>query len=168
MPVSKKIEFVQNTELTIATLRQVAIWVHQNSSDNLGWWNPKLFTFDYLIQFCEPNDFYSLLINGETVAGAILTESQEAQSWSIVDGDKKQKALYRHWLGVKSEFRGTGIPKIFTDYSIDVARKRGLEYLRLDVDGTKNLTEIYKKLGFKLVTEILEDNKPIKYFQLKI
>ena len=36
MPVSKKIEFVQNTELTIATLRQVAIWVHQNSSDNLG------------------------------------------------------------------------------------------------------------------------------------
>lgn len=168
MPVSKKIEFVQNTELTIATLREVAIWVQQRHADNLGWWDPNLFTYDYLIQYCEPNDFYSLLINDVPAVGAILTESQEAQSWSVVDGNKKQKALYRHWLGVKSEFRGKGMPKIFTDYSIEVAKMRDLEYLRLDVDGSKNLTEIYEKLGFKLVAEILENDKPIKYFQLKI
>jgi len=159
-------KIVQNVNQAIYVMRDAGKWLLENNKNPSKWWSLKNLNRKFLLQYAKPDEFYVALINNEPAAAAILQFNQKAQDWKSIDGDRRQPALYIHWLCVGREFAGKNLPKILVDFAAQQAKKRNLKLLRLDTnaDETK-LRKIYEDLGFSLMGAEQEAHQKTAFYQ---
>jgi len=160
-----QIKIVQDMDLGVELMYQVASWMKSNGLNYATWWDPKNMNQDFLLQHSEPNEYFVAIIDNKPVASVILQETERNQSWKSVDGNYP-KALYIHWLCVNRNYSGIGLSKKMIEFAEIQGKKRGFEKLRLDTDADEpKLCNLYKSLGFKEMGIENEDGKNTIFFE---
>jgi len=148
----QSIKIIQDTDMAISVMLDAGKWLEESGRNLSQWWHPQNMNRVFLLQHIEPNEFYAALVDGKPAASVVLQDNERNQSWKSINKDKKQPALYIHWLCVNRQFAGIGLPKVMINFVQQQAKKRKFSLLRLDtiVHETK-LRKIYASLGFQLV-----------------
>ncbi len=144
-----KIKIVQDCDIAIQIMHNVAKWLVERGLNPEEYWLPENMNRDYLLKHVEPNEFYVILVENKPAASVVLQENERNQSWECVDGKDKKEAIYIHWLAVNREFAGKGLPKTVLDLAINEAKKKGYKLIRLDTIASQpKLRKVYNDLGF--------------------
>lgn len=162
---SLSIKIVQDVDASISVMLDAGIWLEESGKNPSRWWHPKNMNRSFLLQHIEPNEFYTVLVDGKPAASVVLQDNERNQSWKSIDKDKKQSALYIHWLCVGRQYAGMGLPKVMINFAHLQAKKRKLPLLRLDtIAHEMKLRNIYENLGFHLAGI----DKKTAFYQMKI
>lgn len=167
--INSSIQIKKDIDQNLVVMKNVATWLEQSGREPSIYWQSKNMNKDFMLKQAEPNEFYSLVIDGTPAAAMILQDNERNQSWKPIDKAKPQKALYIHWLCVDRPFAGKGFPKVLIDFSAEEAKMRNIHLLRLDTDAeNKNLRKIYDDLGFKLMGIEQEDTGSTAFYQKEV
>lgn len=149
-PISIKI--IQDVDVSISVMLNAGKWLDESGKNPSQWWHPQNMNRDFLLNHVNANEFYAALVDGKPAASVVLQDNERNQSWKSIDNDKKQPALYIHWLCVDREFAGKGLSKMMITLAQREAKKRKFSFVRLDIiTHEMKLRKIYDTLGFHLM-----------------
>lgn len=162
----KQEQLVNDVDSAIAVMQEAGQWLLDSGRQPSKWWDPKNLNRDFLFQYAKPEEFYTLKIDGKPAAAVILQIDQNAQDWEAIDGDRQVPAMYVHWLCVRREFAGQGLPEKVTDLAADLAAQNQINILRADTNAEEtNLREVYESIGFELAGIVQEDYRTTAFYQ---
>ncbi len=142
-------KITQDLAASLVVMHNAAVWLHEAGLNHSKWWDPNNMNKDFMLHHAEPDEFFVLKIDGEAAASMVLQDSERNQSWSFIDGDTKETALYIHWLCVHRDYSSKGYVSDLIIFAEKEARRRGIERLRLDTNAeVLKLVSLYKQLGF--------------------
>lgn len=126
----------------VFVMREVAQWCIDK---NLNMWKLEDLTKEKLIANLTDDNFCIGNVNGEAAAAMIL-QWYDQKFWPDI---KQNQSGFVHKLCVRREFAGMNLSREMIDYAANECRKRSIEYLRLDTDGSnRRLCSLYENLGF--------------------
>ncbi|MFA5136077.1 MAG: GNAT family N-acetyltransferase [Patescibacteria group bacterium] len=147
----QSIKIIQNADYAIKVMHEAGRWLEESGKNPSQWWHPSNMNQAFLFKHAEPDEFYAALIEDMPAAAMVLQESERNQSWAYIDKQRKQKALYIHWLCISRRFAGRHLPGVMVRFAKQIATGRGFAVLRLDTNaGEFKLKKIYETLGFDL------------------
>ncbi len=159
-------KIVQNVNQAIYVMRDAGKWLLENNKNPSKWWSLKNLNRKFLLQYAKPDEFYVALINNEPAAAAILQFNQKAQDWKSIDGDRRQPALYIHWLCVHRKFADNNLTKIMVNFASTLAQAQNINLLRVDTNAEElKLRKIYEGLDFQLADIKQEDYRKTAFYQ---
>jgi ribosomal protein S18 acetylase RimI-like enzyme len=155
-----------DVDSAIELMREAGQWLIDSGRTPSKWWDPKNLNREFLLQYAQPEEFRTLVIDGVPAAAVILQPDQNAQDWAGIDGDDSVEAFYVHWLCVSRDFAGQNIPKIVIDLAAEEAKARGIDLLRADTNAEEQkLRGVYESIGFELVAVEQEDYRATAFYQ---
>lgn len=99
-------------------------------------------------------------IDGQLAGVAALTEDQEPE-YAQVGFDLSQRAIVTHRLAVDPAFRGQGVGAALLAQAEQIARERGITFLRIDTNSENQATQtLFPKLGYTYAGEITLGFRP--------
>lgn len=99
-------------------------------------------------------------IDGQLAGVAALTEDQEPE-YAQVGFDLSQRAIVTHRLAVDPAFRGQGVGAALLAQAEQIARERGIAFLRIDTNSENQVTQkLFPKLGYAYAGEITLGFRP--------
>ena len=163
------VKVIQGIDKAIFVMRDAGKWLEETGKKPSKWWRLENLNRKFLLQYAKPQEFYVAQVDGKPAAVAILQFSQNAQDWQSVDKGKPRKALYIHWLCVHRDFRGKNMPKVMVDFAEQLAKEKGVEFIRADTNAEETkLRKIYEDLGFRLVAVEQEDYRKTAFYQKRV
>ena len=124
----------------------------QNAEYKPGWEKDVYPAQEYLQEAIETGQLYIGFLEDELVSCMIVNHSYndgyEGTEWAVEASD--EELLVIHALGVSYSHGGKGYAKEMVCHVIDMARKKGIKALRLDVlEGNLPAEKVYTSLGFQ-------------------
>lgn len=165
----ESIAFIQDMDQAIGVMRSAGKWMKESGKNPSKWWKLENLNREFLLQHAKPEEFYVGLVDGVPAVAAVLILLDNNEDWKSVDADHPQRAFYVHWLCVDRQFARQGLPKLMIDFSQRLAKKKGVNSLRLDANADKKkLRDIYEGLGFRLVGTKQEDYRKTAFYQKSV
>lgn len=170
MPANNRvIEIVQDMNTSISVMYHAGTWLETSGKNTSKWWKPENLNQQVLLQYAKPDEFYTVLVNGEQAASAILQMDQNSQDWKCIDKDNPISALYIHWLCVERKYASTGLPKVVMDFAEQTAIENDVSLLRADTNAEiMKLRRVYEDVGFDLVSIEQEDYRQTAFYQRSV
>lgn len=140
------------TEADLPELKNMFVDIVNNmNSMGITIWD-EVYPYEVFIDDIDAGELYVLENNNEIVATLGLFKGNDAEdcfNWQ----DKNAKSMYVGRVGVKVSYLRQGIGSVLVNKAKDLAKSKGVEYLRLLV-ATINTpaTNLYLKHGFNKVT----------------
>lgn len=157
---------VNDVNSAINIMREAGQWLLDNGQTPSKWWDPKNLNKDFLLQYATPEEFYTLNIGDKPAAAVVLQVDQNAQDWAAIDGDNQIPAMYIHWLCVRREFAGQGLPGKVINLAGNLAASQQINVLRADTNAEEaKLRNVYESIGFKLAGVVEEDYRTTAFYQ---
>jgi len=148
---------IQNTDGALSVIKNAAEWLQKTGKGHSEWWDPENMNLEFFAEYAKPDEFYVLMKSNKPAAAVILQKEQNLQDWSAVDKNKPKDALYIHYVAVHRDFAGQNLVTDLIDFAESLAKKDGIDTLRLDTDADEpKLCSLYENLGFGRV-EVLEE-----------
>lgn len=162
-------KILQDKDKAISVLYEVGKWLEKSGKQPSKWWQPQNMNWRFLSKYTEPNEFYVAVMRGIPAASMVLQDNQRNQSWESIDKDKKQNAIYVHWLCVSRQFAGTNLSQKLIEVATEFAKEKGFSRLRLDTNAKeKKLMSVYKRLGFHLKGIEQEEDRQTAFYEKKV
>ncbi|WP_338868242.1 GNAT family N-acetyltransferase [Spirosoma sp. SC4-14] len=99
-------------------------------------------------------------IDGHLAGVAAMTEDQEPE-YAQVGFDLNQRAVVTHRLAVDPSFQGRGIAAALLTQAEQLARDRGVQFLRIDTNSENQVTQkLFPKMGYQFAGEITLSFRP--------
>jgi GNAT superfamily N-acetyltransferase len=114
---------------------------------NKGLWSQKQVEESELRKNYKLDELF-LLTDSSNILGMVFIQESDPLFWPEVE---ENKSIFLHKLAVLPGHKGRGFGRCIIELSIDIARLRGLEWVRLDCDVRPELIKYYEKNGFSLV-----------------
>ncbi|MCP4093029.1 MAG: GNAT family N-acetyltransferase [Planctomycetes bacterium] len=162
--MSSRIRKAQGEELpiVIGILDEVVAWMEQ-FGDSL--WTEEEVSSQAMQADFDAGDYY-LVIEGEQIVATFLMQDHDSYYWPEAG---KGEALYLHRIAVRRAFAGSGHSKAVLRFAMEQARKRGIDWIRLDCDfHRKALNNLYTKLGFAFHSEVVIGDYHGNRYQLSV
>lgn len=126
---------------TLMSLYDSAI-AHQKAVSHLVW---KGFDKTMVLNEIEENRQWKIMIDGE-VACVFMITFNDPHIWDERD---KDSAIYVHRISTNPDFRGRGFVQLITDWAINFARVRQIDFVRLDTwQDNARLHQLYFNAGY--------------------
>ncbi len=162
-------KIIQDADTTISVMQNAGMWLEESGKNPSKWWKPNNMNREFLFQHAEPDEFYTLFINGEPAAGMVLQNTDRSESWKNIDHGNNKNALYVHWICVHRKYAGIGLPRIMVDFAETYAKSKDIHTLRVDTNAEVfKLCKIYEDLGFTLVAVEQEDYRQTAFYQKEL
>ncbi len=121
----------------------------------------EIYPCEFLEDDIENNQLYVLMDNDKIAAAFALCDSNEGAE-HVTWKEENTSALYIDRLGVNINYLRKGIGSIMLNKALEIAREKGVQYLRLFVvDINEPAINLYKKSGFEMAQgiydEVIED-----------
>lgn len=87
----------------------------------------------------------------------IAYDNQKQAGYCAIKADSDVGGLFLSKLYIRKEYRGHGISRLMLNKLIAISKKNNLDYIWLTVNKHNSSVDIYKKLGFRIVEEIVTD-----------
>ncbi|NOQ55576.1 MAG: GNAT family N-acetyltransferase [Nanohaloarchaea archaeon] len=163
---NRVIEIVQDMDTSISVMYHAGTWLETSGKKPSKWWKPENLNQQALLQYVKPDEFYTVMVNGEQAAAVILQFGQNSQDWKCIDKDNPVSALYIHWLCVERKYASTGLPKVVMDFAEQKAIENNISFLRADTNAEiMKLRKVYEDVGFELVSIEQEDYRKTAFYQ---
>lgn len=164
---------LKDIDIVFGIIKQCAVWMngHQNNPDWLSYYtSPEVLRSKF-----EHGKVLLFYVDGEPVATVSLmseapgyyTENTDGENGRAVNYIEKfqvpesQNVLYRGALAVIPKFQGKGLGRKIIEMTEDLAKKEGIEFIRMDSRNI-HLKDFYEKVGYKIVGE-MPDGETVYY-----
>ena len=109
---------------------------------------------------------YHLGLEGPAVVGVFRLDTHDARFWpEMAEGF----AAYLHKLAVVPQCQGRGLAHALLGHAVDLARARGVGFLRLDCKGGRpKLRGVYESFGFRNHSPILLNGQAYDRFEFAV
>ncbi len=162
---NQQVEIINDVDKSISVMKDAGRWLEESGKNPTKWWKPDNMTLDLFSPYSKLNEFYVVLVNKISTAAAILHIEECCQDWKSIDKNKSVSALYIHWLCVKRQYAGKGLPKIIISFAEQKAKENGVGFLRVDTNAQETkLRKIYGDLGFKLISIVHDDYRDTAFY----
>ncbi len=96
-----------------------------------------------------------IAVMADTLVGVAAITTDQEPEYAQLGWDLSQPAIVTHRLAVDPDVRGKGIAAALLRQAETVARRRGIDILRIDTNTQNRVTQsLFPKLGYVLVGEI--------------
>lgn len=141
----------------LALLKRVVPLMHETGNFQWDEHYPNAMVFS---QDIEKGQLWIAEIDEQLAGVAALTEDQEPE-YAQVGFDLTQRAVVTHRLAVDPAFRGQGVAAALLTQAEQLARERGLAFLRIDTNSENQSTQkLFPKLGYVYAGEITLSFRP--------
>lgn len=140
-------------------LQQVALYL---DSRKKGLWSQKQVDESELRKNYKLNELF-FLTDSSNILGMVFIQESDPLFWPEVEDNE---SIFLHKLAVLPSYKGRGFGRCIIELSIDIARQRGLNWVRLDCDVRPELTKYYENHGFSLVNFVKIGNFEVARFEL--
>lgn len=141
--------------------------VNHMNENNISIWD-EIYPSEFFYEDIRNNHLYILVEEHDIVAVFALCESSSGEN-NVVWENKYAKGLYIDRFGVNVNYLRRGIGSKMLNKAAELARDKGVEYLRLFVvDINEPAIQLYLKNGFKRVegiyNEIIDDELVLREY----
>lgn len=166
----RNVEIITDLDKAIEVLRDASRFMSDTGKSVSKWWSLENLNKEFLLQHTKPDEWFVALIDGKPASCVVLQQNDiNKEDWSHVAEGKHEDSLYVHWLATHRDFAGQNASKILMDYAEELARKKGLSLVRLDVDSSNDkLREIYDKLDYKHILDKDEGYRTTSFYQKEV
>jgi GNAT superfamily N-acetyltransferase len=143
------------------TLQEVALWL-ENKGIRM-WEANELAPIDIKNQV-KTGMFWLAKVDSE-IAGCIRFQTEDLEYWDDVP---YLESAFVHRVAVKRKFAGKGVAIAMLDWAKLKAKSLNKQYLRLDCDQRKKLTDFYERQGFTFHSEKIRTPYTVNRYEFKL